>query len=77
MLDRAKELGILASVNDEGGFWEKRNVAALVREVGEWNAAMAAMVGRLKDMFGGDFEAPITQYPGFERLEAKGRRKKK
>jgi hypothetical protein len=29
-LDHAKALGILASVNDEGGFWEKRDLKALV-----------------------------------------------
>ncbi len=77
MLDHAKELGILASVNDEGGFWVTRDVKALVQQVGEWNETMAAVVGQLKDMFGGDFEAPITKYADFEHLEARGRRKKK
>ena len=72
MLDHAKELGILASVSDEGDFWEKRDVKALAREVGEWNQGMAALVGQLKDMFGGNFEAPITQFPDFEHLEAQG-----
>jgi len=76
-LDRAKELGILASVTDEGDFWEKRDLKALVQEVGEWNEGMAVLVGKLKDMFGGGFEAPITQFPDFEHLEARGRRKKK
>jgi hypothetical protein len=74
LLDHAKELGILASVNDEGGFWEKRDVKALAQQVGEWNQSMAAFVGQLKDMFGGDFKAPITKYPDFEHLEAKGRK---
>ena len=46
LLDIAKELGILASVNDEGGFWENRDVEALVREVGEWNQGVAAFVGQ-------------------------------
>jgi hypothetical protein len=35
MLDHAKELGILASVRDEGSFWEKRDIEALARKVGE------------------------------------------
>jgi len=74
MLDHAKQLGILASVNDEGGFWEKRDIKTLVQEVGAWNESLAAFVGQLKDMFGGDFEAPITKYPDFEHLEAKGRK---
>lgn len=50
---------------------------ALAREVGVWNEGMAGLVGQLKDMFGGDFAAPITKFPDFEHLEAKGQRKKK
>lgn len=75
MLDHARELGILAEVNDEGGFWERRDIKSLVEQVGQWNQGMAALVGQLKDMFGGDIEAPITKFPDFERLEAKGRKK--
>ena len=77
MLDHAKQLGILADVSDEGDFWEKRDVKALAKEVGEWNEDMAGLVGQLKDMFGGDFEAPIAEFPDFEHLEARGRRKKR
>lgn len=77
LLDRAKELGILAGVNDEGDFWEKRDMKALAQQVGEWNANMAAMVGQFKDLFGDQIIAPITEYPDFEHLEAKGRRGKK
>jgi hypothetical protein len=76
MLDLAKELGILASVRDEGDFWERRDVEALAREVGQWNEGMAALVGKLKDMFGGSFDAPITKFPNFEHLEARGAKKK-
>jgi len=75
MLDRAKEMAILASVTDEGGFWDKRDLKALVQTVGEWNEGMAALVGKLKDMFGSDFQAPITQFSDFEHLEARGRKK--
>ena len=76
MLDHAKHLGILESVSDEGGFWEKRDVKALAQEVGEWNEGMAGLVGQLKDLFGGDFQAPIKDFPDFEHLEAKGRNRK-
>ena len=34
LLDHANELGILASVKDEGGFWDERNVDALARKIG-------------------------------------------
>jgi len=73
LLDHAANLGILGKVSDEGGFWEKRNAEVLVKEVGEWNQRMADFVGNLKDQFGGEFVAPITEFPDFEYLEAKGR----
>lgn len=77
LLDHAKELGILADVSDEGDFWEKRDIRALAKEVGSWNESMAALVGQLKDLFGDDLQAPITRFPDFEHLEAKGQKKKK
>jgi hypothetical protein len=73
LLDHAKELGVLKEVNDEGGYWDKRDLRALVEEVGEWNSAIAACMGRLKDAFGDAIEGKITEFPDFEHLEAKGR----
>jgi len=73
LLDHAKSLGILDEVSDEGDFWENRDIAALAGEVGEWNSMLAGFVGQLKDQFGSDFIAPITNYPDFEHLEADGR----
>jgi hypothetical protein len=75
MLDHAEELGILKSVNDEGGFWEKRDVPALACEVGEWNTMIAQQVGQFKDLFGSEFQAAITQFPNFEHLEVTGQSK--
>lgn len=75
MLDHAKRLGILENVKDEGNFWEKRDMEALAKEVGEWNVMMAGIVGQMKDMFGDDeITAEITDYPNFEHLEAEGRK---
>ncbi len=76
LLDHAKELGILANVSDEGDYWEKRDLKALALEVGEWNEMIAAQAGQLKDLLGDGVEAPITQFPDFEHLEAKGQKKK-
>ena len=45
LLDHAKELGILKEVSDEGDFFEKRDIPALVSTVGDWNAFIAAGVG--------------------------------
>ena len=72
MLDHAKQLGILQGVSDEGEFWEKRNVESLAREVGQWNGMIASLAGQLKDLLGPNLAAPITEYPDFEHLEAKG-----
>jgi len=44
LLDHAQELGLLAGVSDESDYFEKRDVAALVRCVGEWNAMGAPEV---------------------------------
>ena len=38
LLDYAKELEILKDVTDEGEFWQKRDVPALIKEIGEWNS---------------------------------------
>ena len=72
LLDHAKELGILESVSDEGDFFDKRDIPALVNEIGEWNAFIAAGVGAIDDLIGANCIAPIKEYPDFEHLEAKG-----
>lgn len=74
LIDAAKSLGILSEVTDEGGFYDGRDVEALVREVSRWNESMAGLVGYLKDHVGNDLGAAITAYPNFEHLEAKARK---
>lgn len=49
------------------------NPAALAQEVGEWNTMIAGLTGALNDAFGGNVEAPIKEFPDFERLEFRGR----
>jgi len=73
LLDHAGELGILAAVNDEGGFWQNRQVQDLVQTVARWNEVIAGIAGKFKDLLGDRAEAEITKYPDFEHLEAKGR----
>ena len=72
LLDQAKQLGCLAGVSDEGGFWEKRSVEQLVKEIGSWNEMIAAFGGKLKDVLGGGLTMPISDYPNFESLEQAG-----
>jgi hypothetical protein len=74
LLDRAKEMGVLAAVKDESNFWENRDVKALAETVGQWNTGLAGLAGLIKDQFPGKIiDAPITQFPNFEHLEAEGR----
>ena len=55
-------------------YWEGRDVQALVKEVGEWNAMIAGLVGGMKDLLGTkDVKSEITKFPNFEHLEAEGR----
>lgn len=71
-LDLAHSLGLKVKVLDEGGYWEARDVTALLKELRIWNEALAAFVGALGDAHGGDVEAPIKNHPEFERLEHYG-----
>lgn len=75
LLDAAAQLGLVREVSDGGGYWEKRDVAALARTVGDWDAFIAAIGGALKDSAkrgGASLLAPILERPDFERLEAAG-----
>ena len=78
MLDRAKQLGCLEEVSDESGFWERRDLQALVKEIGSWNEWIAALGGKLKDLTGNGgvaLDSAIAQFPNFEQLEAAGQSK--
>ena len=71
MLDQARQLGCLGEVSDESGFWEHRNIAQLVKEIGSWNEMIAAFGGKLKDVIG-DVKMPISEFPNFEAIEQAG-----
>ena len=75
LLDQARKLGCLAEVDDEGGFWEKRDLPALAEEVGSWNEMLAALGGQLKDVLGQEVQSEIARFPNFEHLEAAGQSK--
>lgn len=75
LLDHARQLGILGDVMDEGGFWDQRDVPTLARQVGQWNAMIAAAFGELKYQLGSEVASPITTSPNFEHLAAAGQRR--
>jgi len=74
MLDFIKQTGLVTvDVKDEGKYWNTRNLMALGKEVGEWNDLVAGMVSEFRtEAEGKGIEAPITGFPSFEHLEAKG-----
>lgn len=59
-------------VSDEGGYFDQRDVKALVQEVGQWNEFIAGFTGELRDAIGPELESAITSFPNFEHLEARG-----
>ena len=75
LLDKARELGCVDEVSDEGHFWDKRDVPALVQEIGSWNEMIAAFGGKLQDLLGTGglaLQSAISEFPNFETLEAAG-----
>jgi hypothetical protein len=72
LLDKAKAVGFDVEVDDEGGFWSKRSVPDLVREVGTWNENLAGLFGVLQSVGGQGVQGAIQEFPNFEHLEAIG-----
>jgi len=70
LLDKAKELGCRVEVDDDGDFWDARDLGQLLREVAAYNGLVAAWTGRLKDEV--DLTSPILEYPDYEHWEALG-----
>lgn len=73
LLDHASHLGILRSVDDEGGYWDQRDLAALAGKVGDWNTMMAGCAERLKAAFGEDIVMPTERSADFEHRASEGR----
>ena len=75
MLDAAKRLGFEVTVNDEGHYRDKRDVHALIKEIGSWDQLLAGFGGALKDAAGESgmtIESPIFNRKDFEQLEMQG-----
>jgi hypothetical protein len=70
LFDAAESIGFQVRVSDESGFYNDRDLNRLQSEVESWNKLIAGFVGKLKDSLPGSSEAPILEFPNFERLEA-------
>jgi len=76
ILEFAQQLGILAEATDPSGYWENRDLEALVKHVTQQNIFIAAIMGSLKDALqplGYSAKAPALNRADFEYLEANGR----
>ncbi len=76
LLWSAEEHGLRVKVNDEGGLWEHGSERTLRLRLAEYDRAVAALGGVLKDAadsVGQGVHGPIFEDPRFERLEAEGR----
>ncbi len=72
VLDHAAQLGLQLVVRDEGHFWDTRDTARPLSEVGHMNHLVARFVGALSDAMsntGARMHAPIVDHPRFEKLE--------
>jgi hypothetical protein len=71
LLDEAVNIGLMVEVEDEGGYWESRDVDRLLGELQTMNRIVARLGGALDDAIGAEhsIEAPIFEHPNFERLE--------
>jgi len=76
LLDFIKQTGLVElEVSDESDYWQHRDMKKLVQEVGEWNELIAGFASEFRstaDADGKSVVAPITGFPNFEHLEAKG-----
>lgn len=72
VLDEAKRLGVLKRMNDESDFWKKRDVKALIEEIGDWNQFIASFGQALQNgVPDATVDAQIFEYPDFEELAGK------
>lgn len=73
-LDEARRIGFEATVSDDGGYWESRDVTLLLAKLHEAERRVAKIVGPLTDKMADHVEgfvgAPMRGRADFERLEA-------
>lgn len=75
ILECLQGLGFDVTVRDESDFWKHRNIEALVKTVGEWDAGLAALFGAMKDVAAAQGMIGQSAMEGrsdFERLEMQG-----
>ena len=76
LLDFCRKAGLDVTVNDEAGYWLKRDEAELLQVLRRNEALLAAFGGLLKDIAASQpdrtIQSPIFDYANFEHLEHEG-----
>ena len=70
--EKMRKLGFKVDVSDEGHFWETRDFKVLSKNIGEYDAFIAGMMGVMKDAVGEkglQVESAMDGRQDFERLE--------
>lgn len=75
VLEHMQQIGFTVHVSDESDFWTHRDLAALAKTIGQWDAMIAGVAGIFKDVAetsgqGLAFDSPMLGRPDFEHLEA-------
>ena len=67
VLDRAKQLGILQQVSDEGHYWKRRRLDVLTRQLEGYNALVGAFARMFKEAVpeGRSLRSEIEQHPDY------------
>ena len=72
VLEHMQQIGFTVHVNDESDFWQNRDLAALAKTIGQWDAMIAGMAGIFKDTAeanGQGFDSSMLGRADFEHLE--------
>ncbi len=72
--EHMQQIDFKVRVSDEGDFWESRDLAVLAKNIGEYDAMLAGMVGIFKDAAaasGKGVDSPMLGRADFENLEAR------
>ena len=74
VLEHMQQIGFTVRVSDESDFWQHRDLAALAKTIGEWDAMLVGLAGVLKDTAeatGQGFDSPVLGRADFESLETR------
>lgn len=72
-LEKAKELGMLREVSDEGNYWETRDLTVLAKAVGEYDALVAGLGQSTKGADGIKVVSALDGRPDLAKLQDKSK----